>query len=75
MRIAAGCAVASGIRIGTPIVSTRGMGQKEMVQIVDWMDHVLQHPHDKRVHRQVAKDVKTLCAGFPIFHTYKSTSV
>ncbi|MEC4674595.1 MAG: serine hydroxymethyltransferase, partial [Nitrospirota bacterium] len=68
-------AVASGIRIGTPIVSTRGMGQKEMVQIVDWMDHVLQHPHDKRVHRQVAKDVKTLCAGFPIFHTYESTSV
>ena len=63
-------AVASGIRIGTPIVSTRGMGEKEMEQIIDWMDTVLQHPHDKRLHRQVAKDVKSLCTGFPIFHTY-----
>jgi len=67
-------AVASGIRIGTPIVTTRGMGHKEMGQIVDWMDYVLQHPHDKRIHRQVAKDVKTLCTGFPIFHSYQSTS-
>ncbi len=60
-------AVASGIRIGTPIVSTRGMGVPEMSQIVAWMDEVLQQPTSQRVRVRVRKDVKALCARFPIF--------
>ncbi len=60
-------AVTSGIRIGTPIVSTRTMGAAEMSQIVAWMDEVLQHPATKRVHRRIRKEVKTLCARFPVF--------
>ena len=64
-------AVASGIRIGTPVVSTRGMGQAEMEMIVSLMDEVLQHPHDKKTHRHVQKSVKALCAKFPIFHSYQ----
>ncbi len=60
-------AVASGIRIGTPIVSTRGMGVPEMSQIVAWMDEVLQRPTNKRVQSRVRKEVKALCARFPVF--------
>ncbi|WP_447971881.1 serine hydroxymethyltransferase [Nitrospira sp. M1] len=64
-------AVASGIRIGTPVVSTRGMGKHEMQAMVDLMDRVLQHVHDAKTQRQVKKEVKALCAQFPIFHSYQ----
>jgi len=60
-------AVASGIRIGTPIVSTRGMGVTEMSQIVAWMDEVLQHPAKKRIQSRIRKEVKALCSRFPVF--------
>lgn len=60
-------AVASGIRIGTPIVSTRGMGVTEMSQIVAWMDEVLQYPKKKRIQGRIRKEVKALCARFPVF--------
>lgn len=60
-------AVASGIRMGTPIVSTRGMASSEMVQIVAWVDEVLRAPARKRVQRRIRKEVKTLCARFPVF--------
>lgn len=60
-------AVASGIRIGTPIVSTRGMGVTEMSQIVAWMDEVLERPTSKRVQSRIRKEVKALCSRFPIF--------
>lgn len=68
-------AVASGIRIGTPIVSTRGMGLSEMTQIVSFMDEVLLNPEDREVQRRVRKEVKALCARFPIFHSYQPSSV
>ena len=59
--------VASGIRIGTPIASTRGMGVSEMSQIVAWMDEVLHHPTAMRVQSRIRKEVKALCARFPVF--------
>jgi len=62
-------AVTSGIRIGTPIVTTRGMGLAEMSQLVAWIDEVIQHSTDRRLHRRIAKDVKALCGRFPIFQT------
>jgi glycine hydroxymethyltransferase len=62
-------AVASGIRVGTPIVSTRGMGEAEMDQIVALIDRVLQRHQDKTVQRAVRDEAKALCAKFPIFQT------
>ena len=63
-------AVASGIRIGTPTVSTRGMQKSEMEQILAWMDEVIQHSQEASLHKRILRDVKDLCARFPIFHPY-----
>ena len=63
-------AVASGIRLGTPIVSTRGMREPEMKQIVDLIDRVLQHRQDPAVLEKVRAQAKALCNRFPIFHSY-----
>jgi len=67
-------AITSGVRIGTPIVTTRGMGLAEMSQLVAWIDEVLQQSTDRRLHRRIAKDVKALCGRFPIFQTSPLTS-
>ncbi|MGD9851721.1 MAG: serine hydroxymethyltransferase [Nitrospirales bacterium] len=63
-------AIASGIRIGTPTVSTRGMQKPEMEQLLTWMDEVILHPQDSAVHKRILREVKGLCSRFPIFHTY-----
>jgi glycine hydroxymethyltransferase len=63
-------AVASGIRIGAPIVSTRGMKEPEMAQIVSLIDRVLQRPQDTGAQQAVREESKALCARFPIFHGY-----
>jgi len=63
-------AVASGIRLGTPIVSTRGMKEAEMREIVALVDRVLQHRQDPGVLEEVRSQAKALCSRFPIFHSY-----
>lgn len=63
-------AVASGIRLGSPIVSTRGMKEPEMKRIVELVDRVLQHRQEPSVLEEVRGQAKTLCDGFPIIHSY-----
>jgi glycine hydroxymethyltransferase len=63
-------AVASGIRLGSPIVSTRGMKEPEMKRIVELVDRVLRHRQEPSVLEEVRGQAKALCAGFPIFHPY-----
>jgi glycine hydroxymethyltransferase len=64
-------ATASGIRLGTPIVSTRGMREKEMEHIADCIDKVLSHPNDTAVGKLVRSKVRALCGKFPIFYDYQ----
>jgi glycine hydroxymethyltransferase len=63
-------AVASGIRLGSPIVSTRGMKEPEMKQIVELVDRVLRHRQEPAMLEEVRGQAKALCDGFPIFHPY-----
>jgi len=66
-------AVASGIRIGSPIVSTRGMKEKEMAKIVALIDRVLQHHQDSKVQSEVRAQAKALCKKFPFIYAYKAS--
>jgi glycine hydroxymethyltransferase len=59
--------VTSGIRIGTPAITTRGMKEAEMARIGGFIVEVLKHPDDESVIRQVRQNVTRLCADFPLF--------
>jgi len=59
--------VTSGIRVGTPALTTRGMGPEEMRAIGGWMAAVLEKPGDAAVAREVERQVLELTAGFPLF--------
>lgn len=56
----------SGIRIGTPAVTTRGMKEDEMRAIGRWIVEVLEHPEDAAVLERVRAAVRELCDQFPV---------
>ena len=59
--------VTSGIRIGTPAVTTRGMKEKEMEQIGDFIGRALNHVTDGQVLQTIAGEVGELCRKFPVY--------
>jgi len=58
--------VTSGIRVGTPAVTTRGFGVQEMEQIAHMICRVVKNIEDEQVQRQVAAEVKELTQRFPV---------
>jgi len=54
----------SGIRIGTPATTTRGMKEPEMKRIAGWIDEVLANPEDPAARRRIRDEVTELCARF-----------
>ncbi|MBI4512327.1 MAG: serine hydroxymethyltransferase [Deltaproteobacteria bacterium] len=55
----------SGIRIGTPAVTSRGMREPEMKQIAAWMARIIAAPEDEGLAQRVAGEIRELCGRFP----------
>ncbi|MEX0937138.1 MAG: serine hydroxymethyltransferase [Pirellulales bacterium] len=56
----------SGVRIGTPALTTRGMGTEQMRIIGDWMLQSLRSPEDAGLHEKIRGEVRELCTHFPV---------
>ncbi|HEU4893581.1 MAG TPA: serine hydroxymethyltransferase [Vicinamibacterales bacterium] len=59
--------VASGIRVGTPAVTSRGMGEPEMDAIAEYIARALASPEDDAVLNMVRSEVESLCRRFPLY--------
>ena len=56
----------SGIRLGTPAVTTRGMKEPEMERIADWIDRVISNIDNVEMHKQIKEEVREMCLKFPV---------
>lgn len=63
--------IASGIRVGTPALTTRGMKEDEMRKIVRLIDRVLMNIDNEGIYEEVKKEVRDLCSSFPIYKDYE----
>ena len=59
--------VTSGIRLGTPALTTRGMKEPEMEQIASWIAQVIREPKKESLSYEIKQKVKELCSQFPIY--------
>jgi glycine hydroxymethyltransferase len=59
--------VTSGIRVGVPAITTRGMKAKDMAEIVNWIDEVLMHAEEEQVLLAVRKKVNEKMKSFPLY--------
>ncbi len=59
----------SGIRVGVPALTTRGMKESEVKQIAEWM-HMAMSTEDVHVHKALHKEVTRLCKKFPVPKTF-----
>jgi len=59
--------VTSGIRVGVPAITTRGLKEKDMEQMVNWLDRVLTQPDDEQVIHTVRGEVNEFMGQFPLY--------
>lgn len=59
--------VTSGVRIGTPAATTRGMKEEQMVDIADFINRAMNNHENEEALKDILNDVKTLCSKFPLY--------
>ncbi|RMZ49731.1 serine hydroxymethyltransferase [Candidatus Marinimicrobia bacterium PRS2] len=62
--------VTSGIRIGTPAITTRGFRENEMLKVANLIDNVIQNIQDETIIKNTRNSVSKLCAQFPIYEDF-----
>ncbi|MEJ2634436.1 MAG: serine hydroxymethyltransferase [Calditrichia bacterium] len=66
--------VTSGIRLGTPALTTRGFKENEMKKVADLIDRVLKNLEDEKVHSKVKTEIREMCHAFPLYDFGKELS-
>ena len=59
--------ITSGIRIGSPAITTRGMKETDCRKIVDWMDEIIKNPEDESRQQTIQKDIEKYMEAFPLY--------
>ena len=59
--------VTSGIRIGTPAITTRGFGKNEVIQVANWIADIIDNFEDQSVHKKVRDEVHALTSDYPVY--------
>ena len=59
--------ITSGIRIGTPAITTRGLKEKEVEEVAHWMCEILKNPENEALRKDIRKKVRELCERFPFY--------
>ena len=59
--------VTSGIRIGTPAITTRGFGKNEVIQVANWIADIIDNFEDQSVHKRVRDEVHSLTSDYPVY--------
>ena len=59
--------ITSGIRIGTPAITTRGFGKKEVVQVANWIADIIENIDDELVREKVKNEVSSLTSEYPVY--------
>ncbi len=59
--------ITSGLRLGTPAITTRGFKQAEVEQVANWIGDILAEPHNATVIARVKQQVLALCKSFPVY--------
>ncbi|UCD33843.1 MAG: serine hydroxymethyltransferase [Desulfobacterales bacterium] len=67
--------ITSGIRIGTPVITTRGMKEPNMQTIAKFIIDVLKNPKDETLAQRTKAQVRELCEAFPLYESSGSTKV
>ena len=65
--------VTSGLRIGTPAITTRGMKEADMLQVADFIDRAITHYADENYLAAEAKEVEKFLEKFPLYEELKET--
>ena len=60
-------AVTSGIRLGSPAITTRGLREAEVAQLSEWIVEILKRPREARLRKAIASQVRKLARKFPIY--------
>jgi len=62
--------VTSGIRVGTPAITTRGMKEKEMEEVAEYIDEAINHKDNDTYLKSVEEKIKKLTDRFPIYENF-----